>query len=526
LGAALWIGVFGAATAFGQSSANTVPWQMDRGDARASASSDGVGPSSPSLQWSVMLDAPGEEIAIDREGTAYVPAHPGVVAVGGNGRKRWQTPLPDRPELALSGDGRRLFVTYSSLRGDEPGSYLACLETGDGRPLWSHRVSPTTGISAPVPAADGTIYVTVEGKLQSFEPSEGKPVRSVAPERGASKGRPLIDAANGQVLAPGERHLDAGTTWLHLAAFDLKSGARRWMQEPVGARYALDPGGNLYTGAWWPSGVVYGGFLRCYDPRGSQRWSVDVYVATPLAVGKEGVSFGQHAAARNVVSQWGENGRPRYEVGPMLERPTIDAAGKLYGWRAGKLVGLDASGREMWRMALPGMRFGSTGGTIALDGRGDLVFVAGDALFSLVEAAVATATPSPSPTPTFSPTPTPWVTPEPQPSLTVVYPEAGGQLIKGEQSGIAWEWSDYNGNVRVVLYKGGRPAVTLSNAVAVSRGYDGIPFTPSTDWPDGTDYQIGVAATNGSVSALSQTFSIVSGAGDGGFQEAPGGEEF
>ncbi len=83
----------------------------------------------------------------------------------------------------------------------------------------------------------------------------------------------------------------------------------------------------------------------------------------------------------------------------------------------------------------------------------------------------------------------------PTPLITVVFPNGGETLYKDTDYEITWDSSDLNGNVKVEIYKNG----SLYEQLGADEFDDGsCSFNPPASWPDGSDYQVAIAALDGS----------------------------
>ncbi|MFC1577623.1 LamG-like jellyroll fold domain-containing protein [Thermodesulfobacteriota bacterium] len=93
------------------------------------------------------------------------------------------------------------------------------------------------------------------------------------------------------------------------------------------------------------------------------------------------------------------------------------------------------------------------------------------------------------------------------PSLSVLFPQGGEILYKGQDYTITWNSTDVTGNVQIDLYKGGTNPEDFIIQLAANDPNDGsYPFNPPDYLDDGSDYLIGISAEGGTIWNFSNTF--------------------
>ena len=91
--------------------------------------------------------------------------------------------------------------------------------------------------------------------------------------------------------------------------------------------------------------------------------------------------------------------------------------------------------------------------------------------------------------------------------IDVTYPDGGETLVRGQNYNVTWTSSGISGNIKVEVYKGSQ----MFRQLAADDLNDGsCPFTPTAEFPDGSDYRIAVANLSGTVSNFSGYFTIQS----------------
>ena len=85
-------------------------------------------------------------------------------------------------------------------------------------------------------------------------------------------------------------------------------------------------------------------------------------------------------------------------------------------------------------------------------------------------------------------------------NLTILSPNSGEILVKGQDYTITWNSTNVTGNIQIDLYKGGTEPENMLIQLAAATANDGeYPFSPTDIFEDGSDYYIGISAENGTV---------------------------
>jgi hypothetical protein len=91
--------------------------------------------------------------------------------------------------------------------------------------------------------------------------------------------------------------------------------------------------------------------------------------------------------------------------------------------------------------------------------------------------------------------------------LTILYPNGGATLTKGQGHTITWTSTAVTGAVAIDLYKGGTTSgFFVMQVAAVAPNTGSHPFNPPVFLADGSDYMIRISAENGAVSDFSDGF--------------------
>lgn len=284
------------------------------------------------------------------DGLAYVVDGDGIIhalALAG-GTPVWQTTTPLKVGSDLAVDGNRLFVGTSD-------GLLVAIDATTGAELWRKTVSPAAGPVHSPAAADGLVVAATDDLvLTASDPATGATRWLVNLQPGVV-GTPVVADGLALVGATGD-HAET-----HLAAYDVVSGAPRWVADE-----------NVFSPAV-ADGIGFSGS------------DIGIVSARALATGAERwrVSFGVRV------------------------RPPAVGGGAVYVSIDGtnEIVALDrATGRELWRFGLGGenpccLAVGH-GMVFAGTSLGTLYAIAGDgAALSPQPRGAETATPRSTPAP-------------------------------------------------------------------------------------------------------------------------------
>lgn len=370
-----------AATVAGPAAAGLAsgPWPMFQGDGRHTGRSAYSGPRDPVLKWSFRVDGMPASPVIGADGTIYLPTgmlnddtagH--LYAIDPGGTQKWRIALPGLPSStapAIAADG----TIYVHMNGDE-GNIAAveklCAVSPQGSLKWVFKpngdlASYTSGVqSSPVIAPDGTVYVgSMNTALYALRPGDGSVKWAVSPSQSSITSSPAL-AADGTVY-----FLDAG--------FEL------WAYGPGGALKWSAPLSEASGGDGSPSvaadGTVYVATsgneqVHAVTPAGAVKWSRDLGfapVATP-AIAADGTVYvnddGLYALRPDGSVKW----KMGEDVSFSSTSPVIDADGTVY-WRGSwELMAVAADGRLKWRLPVPAPSSGSNDPSVAIGADGTL----------------------------------------------------------------------------------------------------------------------------------------------------------
>lgn len=154
---------------------------------------------------------------------------------------------------------------------------LVALRQSDGEVLWQQR---GTGIGLPS-VAEGTVYVTAGGRLQTLDLRTGEPGWTQGADESTDnlRGRPTVTGSvvcslyQAYTYVSSSAGIYSGSS-SYLTGYDTTSGKKLWHNASV---YPSSPpmavGGRIYTGANYTGGAGTEDVLCCLDaPTGDLIW--------------------------------------------------------------------------------------------------------------------------------------------------------------------------------------------------------------------------------------------------------------
>lgn len=98
------------------------------------------------------------------------------------------------------------------------------------------------------------------------------------------------------------------------------------------------------------------------------------------------------------------------------------------------------------------------------------------------------------------------VMPKNQPSISVISPNGGETLVKGNDYLIQWSRSHYSGYIRIHAYLNDEYFYTISSNEPVKNGNKGVVFNPPGNWPNSDYYKIHISTLDDVASDKSDNY--------------------
>ena len=354
LAAAVW-----APAALGAGLADS-PWPMYQGGVAHAGRSGYSGPSDPAVKWSLHLDGmPGSPV-IGPDGTIYLPTGMlnqdetgSLYAIRPDGTVKWRfsfAGLPSNTAPAIAADGT-IYVHMNGNEGNIAAPEKLYAVNPDGTLQWTFLPSGDAASycssqqSSPAIGSDGTIYFGSMNTLFYALHPDGTVRWAASPSVSSIVSSPAI-GPDGTVYVQ-----DCAAT---LAAYT-PTGATRWILQ---ADQITGGQGSPTVSA---DGTVYlvtsgSSLLKAISPAGVVEWSAaagSMCVATP-ALAADGTIYvdddGVYAFRPDGTMRWHSIGDTLFSSQP----PVVGADGTIY-WREGwDLFALSATGTTLWHRALSG----------------------------------------------------------------------------------------------------------------------------------------------------------------------------
>lgn len=324
------------------------PWPMLGHDPQHTGRSDFVGPSEPSVLWSLAIPSLFSPPVVGREGTIYIPSGgegQAIVAVSPEGTLMWRygstEGVRSSPAIStrISSEGIKEEVVYVGLLVGE----LVALNS-QGEVLWS---LPTgeRNFSSPTLGPSGTLYLGVGVKVLAVSP-EGR-IKWEFPTQGLVFSSPA--------LSQDEKVLYVGSEDGNLYALDTETGARLWSFQTLGGIRSSP----LVTSDSLIIFTSMTGEIFALESTGRLRWRLALPgAALPSnpVLSKEGIVY--ISTSQGLLYAINPNGTERWPGGlqvgaELVGSPLVDQKGTIYvGTSEGYLLAFRPDGSLKWRFPL------------------------------------------------------------------------------------------------------------------------------------------------------------------------------
>lgn len=335
------------------------PWPMFQGGPRHQGRSAFAGPARPELAWSLHLAGMPGSPAIGADGAVYLPVgflnhdQAGYLyAVRPDGTLRWRAQLPGLPSSttpAVAADGT-VYVHMNGAEGNLVAVERLCAVRPDGTIKWTFLPNGDAGSfasstqSSPAIGPDGTVYVGSMNTLLCAVTPDGALKWARSPSASSITASPAV-GPDGTVYC-----IDAAST---LAAYR-PDGTTKWILE------ADDITGGDGSPAVSDDGTIYvtvsgSSLLLAVSPDGVVKWDLPVgesCVATP-ALAKDGTVYvgddGLYAISPGGAVRW------HYKPGTLFSSapPVVSSDGTVYWRESWSFHAVRADGTKRWSLEIP-----------------------------------------------------------------------------------------------------------------------------------------------------------------------------